>query len=224
MQGLNVEQFTQSQAKLFAKLVKIVKEAKSVTKSGYNKAQNYQYSTEADILDVVRDALCDAGIFIATSSNVKEVVKIHKYKQDGTIIGDQLVTVVETQHVFCDSETGATLTTQGCGTGWDSTDKGAFKGVTGAMKYFFGKNFLIESEDDPENDGANKSYIKSSGSPRQSFSGKTKTATKAVEKKEVKKEEKTEAKKEVETAAATPKKSFGKKSFVKPAATQEPEF
>ena len=207
-------------AKLFQKLVSIVSKAKSVKKSGYNKSQNYQYSTEADIMEVVRDELVKNKIMIFTSTGTKEVTKMHKYTKDGVIVGDQLVTTVDNEYTFADAETGTTYTVKGTGQGWDSTDKGAYKALTGSMKYMLSKNFLIESEDDPERDGANPDYVRSGPKPSNNTPqtkpkkfAKASTKTTRSGSEEPKKEEQPKPK-------SIPKPSFKKKQ----SKTNEPSF
>jgi hypothetical protein len=139
------------QAQLFRKILNIVEKMDNVKKSGYNSHQKYHYSTEQDLVDGVRQLLIDNKIVVLTDSETKEIVKISKPSKDGP--KESLVTVVNTRHTFCDVETGYTYNIQSTGTGWDDTDKGSFKAITGAMKYFISKNFLVPGEDDAENDG-----------------------------------------------------------------------
>jgi hypothetical protein len=140
------------QAQLFRKIFTVVGKLENVKKSGYNSHQKYSYSTEQDLIDSVRQLLIDNQILILTDSETKEVVKISKPDGKGNV-KESLVTVVNTRHTFCDVETGYTYNLQSTGTGWDETDKGSFKAITGAMKYFISKNFLVPGEDDAENDG-----------------------------------------------------------------------
>lgn len=140
------------QAQLFRKLMNVVEKMENVKKSGYNSHQKYHYSTEQDLIDSVRQLLIDNKILILTDSETKEVVKIGKPDGKGGV-KESLVTVVNTRHTFCDIETGYTYNIQSTGTGWDETDKGSFKAITGAMKYFISKNFLVPGEDDAESDG-----------------------------------------------------------------------
>lgn len=142
----------QMQAQLFRKLLNVVEKMENVKKSGYNSHQKYYYSTEQDLIDSVRQLLIDNKVLILTDSETKEVVKISKPDAKGNP-KESLVTVVNTRHTFCDIESGYTYNIQSTGTGWDETDKGSFKAITGAMKYFISKNFLVPGEDDAENDG-----------------------------------------------------------------------
>lgn len=213
-------------AGLVTKLVDILGECKAVKKSGNNKSQGYQYATESDILDVVRDALVNKKIFVFSSSNTKEVIKMDKmYK--GEKQGENILAVVNSEHAFVDGSTGARVVVCGTGTGWDMTDKGVFKAITGLNKYMFSKNFMIESEDDPERDNANPGYVRNNAAKSKVESSKPTAPTKSTTRPfsrltksaETPKEEPvTEAKIEtkVEEKKETPKrKSFGKREFVK---------
>jgi hypothetical protein len=142
----------QMQAQLFRKLMNVVTKMENIKKSGYNAHQKYHYSTEQDLIDSVRQLLIDNKILILSDSETKEVIKITKPDAKGNP-KESLVTVVNTRHTFCDIDTGYTYNIQSTGTGWDETDKGSFKAITGAMKYFLSKNFLVPGEDDAENDG-----------------------------------------------------------------------
>lgn len=141
-----------NKAKLFQKLVNVLRAVESVPKSGYNKFQDYHYATEADVMEVVRRELIKNNLFIFTSSNLKQVDT--RTDKDGKT---SFITTVVTEHVIGDAETGATHTVFSSGQGHDSLDKGIFKAITGANKYFLQKTFMISGEDDPENDGVTAS-------------------------------------------------------------------
>jgi len=132
--------------KLFKKLVEILREVETIKKSGKNTHQGYQYTTESDLLEVIRPKLVEKGIFLTTS-----VVSVERV--------DNITTVI-TEHEFHDSETGETYKVNSAGQGSDKQDKGIYKAITGSVKYLLWKNFLVESNDDPENDGANPSYVR----------------------------------------------------------------
>jgi hypothetical protein len=137
----------EGQKSLFQKLVKILGSAGHIKKTGHNSHNNYQYATEADIVDSIRDKLVEQGIFVFSS--VEGIERVES------------LTTVKILHTFVDSETGAAFPVYSYGQGSDKHDKGVYKAITGATKYMYQKNFLIASEDDPERDGANKSYVRS---------------------------------------------------------------
>lgn len=128
------------QSALITKLVSVMKEVDRVPKNGRNEFHGYQYALERDIVDAVRGRLAGLGVFITTS-----VASAAKQ-------GD--LTEITTEHTFHDAETGESLTVTGYGQGQDKGDKGGYKAITGAIKYFLLKNFLIATGDDPEHDDA----------------------------------------------------------------------
>jgi hypothetical protein len=123
---------------LTRKLCEIMSEINEVEKTGYNTHNKYAYVTEAELMRVVRPKLAEKGIFIFKS--VEDMTK------------EENLTSIKVKYTFCDSESGETFEVYGHGQGADKQDKGYGKADTNAYKYFLLKNFLISTEDDPEND------------------------------------------------------------------------
>ena len=71
------------QAKLFKKVLNVVKGVEKIEKSGYNSHQKYHYSTEQDLVNAVRQLLLDNQLLVLTDSETKEVVKVAKADKDG---------------------------------------------------------------------------------------------------------------------------------------------
>ena len=192
---------------LAKKLLKVMQGVKVIKKSGYNSHHKYQYSTEADFIEAVRELLLDNGVIVLTS-----VIGTEK---EGSL------TTVKTEHTFICTDTGQNYVVHSFGQGSDSQDKGVYKAVTGAMKYFISKSFMIETQDDPENDGANTSYTKGvSKSPKATAKtapakGFKTPAIKAAKveppKEEVQEEVKVEPKKEIPQPKAVKKPVSGKR-------------
>lgn len=129
-----------------AKLLKVVGAITGkVDKGGYNSFQKYRYVTEGDLIDAVRDELVKNGLMITTS-----VVSSATSQQAGS---DQYMTHVILKHTVIDTDSGEALEIQSAGSGADKLDKGVYKAITGANKYFLLKTFLLSGDDDPENDG-----------------------------------------------------------------------
>lgn len=216
-------------AKLTTKLVGILSECEAVKKSGFNKAQSYQYATERDILEVVRGQLVKNSIFVFSSANTKEVQTLDKFDyKTGTKNGETVLAVVNGEHAFVDGETGARIIVSSTGTGWDMTDKGVFKAWTGLQKYMFSKNFLIETEDDPERDGANPGYVRSEKITKTSTStAAPKSFSKNLKKSVAPTFQKAETTEEVveQTEEPAPKRrTFGKREFVNKDTKTEANF
>lgn len=143
-------------AGLFKKILAVLAAAETVEKTGYNSHQSYSYATENDLLDAVRSNLVKNNLMILTSSEYKQAERITN--KDGK---ESLITIIETTHTFADTESGETFSVKSVGSGHDALDKGAYKAITGAMKYFVSKNFMVATEDDPENDGVSPRKQKS---------------------------------------------------------------
>lgn len=136
---------------LASKLAKILGEIGKVEKTGHNAFHKYDYVTENDLVYAVRDKLSAAGIFVFTSteSQTHEVIESTNDRGD---IKKSILTTVTTLHTFIDGESGDTFSVKSQGQGSDNGDKGGYKAITGAMKYFLYKCFMIPTGDDPEGD------------------------------------------------------------------------
>lgn len=146
---------TGAPVKLIKKLIDVARNIGTLKKSGYNQHQKYHYATEADLIDALKEQLLTRNVFVFTSSKITQIDKLTNKNKDGDE-KTSLVTSVETTHTFVDGESGESYSVNSVGSGHDSTDKGVFKAITGANKYFVSKNFMVASEDDPENDGGTK--------------------------------------------------------------------
>lgn len=150
---------------LVAKLASVMAEISRVKKAGFNKFQNYAYATEADLVDEVREKLGHAGVFILTS--VEEVVTTDTGRKTSGSIPIKL-TRAKVKHTFCDADSAETREVISYGEGEDQGDKGVYKAVTGAVKYFISKNFLMSTGDDPESDESDKPAEKPKAAARAS--------------------------------------------------------
>jgi ERF superfamily. len=165
---------------LFKKLAKISGEISTVAKNGRNEHHQYDYVTEADLLNAVRAKLAAAGIayfFSVLSIETREVLAPVSKKDGGW---DMLpaksgpVTQVMVSATFADGESGETWNVIGAGAGQDAGDKGIYKALTGAQKYLLMKTFLIATGDDPEGDAK---VDKAAGEAATQAAPKTKAST-----------------------------------------------
>jgi hypothetical protein len=151
---------------LVNKMVRIMADTKRIAKNGTNSFHNYQYVTEADVMESVRETLAKHNVFIFSS--------VEGSQRDGDM------TSVVMRHTFVDGDTGETFEVKSLGQGQDKSDKGANKAITASMKYMLLKNLLISTGDDPEaTDETGKStgttlkaVAKDSGPKKYGFSGK----------------------------------------------------
>lgn len=142
---------TPGKGSLARKLAKILGEIGKVPKTGHNSFHNYDYVTENDLVYAVRTKLADAGIFVFSSveSQRHEIVETVNKQGDKS---SSLLTSVCTKHTFVDGDSGEEFSVLSQGQGADNGDKGGYKAITGAMKYFLYKCFMIPTGDDPEAD------------------------------------------------------------------------
>ena len=146
---------------LIAKLCEVMAEAGYIQKRGHNEKFNYDYATEADVVDALRDKLAARNVFVFPSIISAERKEHSKTNSGGTMF----ITDIMVKWTFLDGDSGETqeCVMPGCGT--DTGDKGVYKAITGSSKYLFLKAFMLPTGDDPENEKAD---------------GKTARATKAA--------------------------------------------
>lgn len=147
---------------LVKKLVEVMASVETVEKRGWNNFNQYHYATEEDILKAVRQGLAERNVFVLTSIEEKGVTNVQGKEKVKTI------THVRTKHTFLDGDTDERLEVFGYGQGQDEGDKGGYKAITGAMKYFLMKNFLMPTGDDPEIESGEKpkAPVRKAAAPR----------------------------------------------------------
>jgi hypothetical protein len=127
---------------LAQKLAHVMGVVDRIPKRGRNEFHKYDYAAEADIVDAVRGELATVGVaFVPQVDSLTREACGEK--------GAYLTTIALTIRLI-DGESGETLTVRWLGCGVDNQDKGLYKALTGAVKYFLLKTFLIPTGDDPE--------------------------------------------------------------------------
>ena len=134
---------------LAQKLARVLAEVHRVPKNGRNDFHNYDYVTESDLVDHIRDKLAEQGVAIFPSVRDSKVVELEDHRKRQTFL-----TTVTLDVTLIDGESGDLMTTTWIGQGLDPADKGYYKAYTGALKYFLLKTFLISTGDDPEREEA----------------------------------------------------------------------
>lgn len=127
---------------LVIKLAEVMKAVHRVPKRGRNDFHNYDYATEADIAEVVRTELSDRNIMLIPQITGEER---HPVGEKGSWL-----TVLAMSMEFIDGDTDQRIQKSWRGYGTDKEDKGGYKAITGATKYFLLKTFLMPTGDDPE--------------------------------------------------------------------------
>ncbi len=147
--------------KLAAKMLAVMAAVGHIPKRGKNLSQNYQYVTEADMADGVRDAMVKNGVALFVTT-LERSVAVDAVK---TKFGAQNLTTVKMQFTFMDVESGEKFESIFYGDGMDGGDKGLYKAMTGADKYALMKEFLVPTGDDPELDAPEKSTTPTGDAP-----------------------------------------------------------
>jgi len=122
---------------IYEKMLKISEEMGRLPKAGYNAFHKYNYVIEADALEKFRDLCVSNKVMVVPSvlSSVKE--------------GD--ITTASIEYTIIDVEKPEFTVKSLCvGQGQDKGDKGIYKAITGAYKYFIMKTFMVPTGDDPE--------------------------------------------------------------------------
>jgi hypothetical protein len=131
---------------LIQKLARVVEAVERIPKRGHNTFHGYDYATEGDIVAAIREELAKRNIMLIPSVQNHERHDVTTKKGER---GDPL-TVLHMTFTFVDGETGEREAHAWLGVGQDGGDKGAYKAMTGAAKYFLLKTFLMPTGDDPE--------------------------------------------------------------------------
>jgi hypothetical protein len=152
---------------LAKKLATIIGASGWIPKNGFNAHFKYNFATDADILDALRQLF--AKYNVAHLMSVIDVTREQIAEGDGKRRATFL-THVRTRHTFLCGDTGEAVSVDGFGTGEDSGDKGVYKAQTGALKYALLKTFLIPTGDDPEYDNESERTQSSGGSSMKSGS------------------------------------------------------
>lgn len=126
-----------------AKIHAIMTEIETVPKHGFNTFSNYKYVTERDAIDAVRRGCVKHGLVVYPSLTEQDTGYFPDKGGWSTVVMEYRIVDIKTGHervvVFP-------------GSAKDQHDKSIFKSLTGSMKYFNLKTFLIGGEDDAEAD------------------------------------------------------------------------
>lgn len=133
---------------LFQRLHKVMELVGNIPKSGWNKAQQYKFVTESDVMDKMREAALLEGVLLIPSE-LSHAVERGKYQNGGEFFLTTVEIEVEAINIDDPSER---YKWKMIGQGADAQDKGSNKAVTGAVKYGLLKPFLVGTGDDAEDE------------------------------------------------------------------------
>jgi hypothetical protein len=133
---------------LFQRLSAISKSIGTIPKEGHNSFSNYDYVRAADVVNKVREACTENGVFILPSC---EEVSRETYQTDKQKTAEIVHLKMKFTLVNVDNpEEKEVVVLPGYAS--DTGDKAIWKGYTGIYKYFLTQTFQIGTEDDPENE------------------------------------------------------------------------
>jgi hypothetical protein len=134
---------------LYTRLSKILADIGNVPKSGFNDHFKYNYVMESDLADVIRPLLAKNGIgliydcieatdhsFVNDKGKTVNMVRVKVAITLGVEDAEGNLLCERTGHCF--------------GQAADNGDKAIYKAMTGAVKYWLYKTFLVSTGDDPE--------------------------------------------------------------------------
>lgn len=170
--------------KLAKKFVEVMRECSHVVKTGTNDFHRYKYATATDVLEKVNASLTKHGIASVVSPALLSIQDVTTSKGN-----TERLATVEVSVMLIDSESGASFTLKGLGSGQDAGDKAVAKAQTMALKYCYMASLAIATGDDPEADSKtdeamatynSKPPIANTPTPSKSSTTRTRTATKLV--------------------------------------------
>lgn len=129
--------------------IKVMESVGYVQKHGNNAQQNYRYASDADLLRVLRPAMVENGLTL-TPSGIDDAQITERRAANKQ--GHETINYITTAKVHFDLRHTSGEVQHVCvlAQGSDAMDKGAYKLMTGAIKYALRQSFLIETGDDPE--------------------------------------------------------------------------
>mgnify|MGYP000164373059 CR=1 FL=1 len=135
---------TEGVDKLAAKIAKVMAAIDSVPKNGWNDYHKYKYSNDDDVMQSVRPVMAEHNL-IALPSVVDRTTTERE-----TSNGTTLHTSITLEITLIDGDSGQSKTMQWQGEAQDGQDKGLYKALTSAVKYWALKTFLLSADSDVE--------------------------------------------------------------------------
>lgn len=152
-------------AKLFAKIATVMRQVRTLEKTGRNQFDKYDYVTADAIATRIGSALGENGIAFLPS-----LVSVETSEYTTKSGGANFRTVVHMQMTLACTESGATYTSLWSGEAIDRSDKSISKAAVSAVKYYLLKTFLLAGGDDEDADASSPEVERSTAKPSKSSS------------------------------------------------------
>lgn len=154
---------------LAGKLAWITGRIGAVPKKGHNPHFNYDYVMEADLVDAIRGHLAKANVIIVPS-----IQSVDEQPRGESRAGVTYLSHVVLRYRLINGDNPEdVIEVDWAGYGSDNADKGLYKALTGAQKYFLMKLFNVATGLEPEEDAG---PAQESSRSRQGGSGRASTA------------------------------------------------
>lgn len=137
-----------SELNVFQRIHAVMNDMETITKNGRNDFHKYDYATEADYVHALRPLLKKHGLVV-----VPTLAGPTSYVDGITGIAMKF-TIINVDKP--DERVESIIPAQG----QDKGDKGVYKALTGAKKYFMALTFMVATGDDPEKDDKAKPTLK----------------------------------------------------------------
>lgn len=175
---------------LAKKIAQVMAAIDSVPKNGWNDFHKYKYSTDDDVMQSVRPVMAEHNLIALPSVVDRSIERVSTGKKESDY---QLHTQITLEVTLIDGDSGQSKTMTWEGEAQDGQDKGLYKALTSAMKYWALKTFLLSADADVETHDAAANQPRSNGSASQEATEAQVEYAKDLARKDVWKEQEREA-------------------------------
>ncbi len=130
---------------LAAAVCSVMAAVRYVRQTGHNEIHRYRYASDEDLLAALQPAMAEAGLALLPIHVESTTIEHSPDRKGKTQWRTDLVVSYRLMHV-----SGESIELQAPGCGIDGEDKGAYKAMTGALKYVLRHTFLVPTGDDAE--------------------------------------------------------------------------
>lgn len=125
----------------------VMKEVSYIKETGKNTFHKYAYASDEDLLKALQPAMAENGLMLVPTSMESRVADTKPTKEGK----EQFRTELRATYMLAHTS-GGWMLVETIGHGVDGEDKGAFKAMTGALKYALRSTFLVPTGQDAERD------------------------------------------------------------------------
>jgi hypothetical protein len=129
---------------LAMKVAKVMQDIDAVPKNGTNDYHGYAYSTDDDVMQSVRPVMAKHNLIALPSVTDRDTWEVET--KNGTALHSR----IEMEITLIDGDSGQSKTMTWEGEAQDGQDKGLYKALTSAVKYWALKTFLLSADSDVE--------------------------------------------------------------------------